>query len=136
MLKFEMNPITGKLDLVQEVVEAITLNDLSDVTITAVADNDFIQYNASSGEWENESEPLVHEDNKMFFRDSAIFIHSDADGSMVIEADEYVLIRGLLETTIGVPGDIKLGDSSERDMYPETTLKMNLGKTSRWFTYL
>ena len=73
---------------------------------------------------------------KLFFNDIEVFIQSDVNGSMVIEADEYVLIRGLLETTIGVPGDIKLGDSSERDMYPETTLKMNLGKGSRWFNDL
>jgi hypothetical protein len=38
---------------------------------------------------------------------------------------------GVLE--LGVAGDIVLGDSTERDMYPQTTLKINLGKSAAWF---
>lgn len=34
-------------------VEIISFNDLSDVTITKVADNDIAQFNSTSGEWEN-----------------------------------------------------------------------------------
>jgi len=34
-------------------VEIISFNDLSDVAITSVADNDLIQFNSTSGEWEN-----------------------------------------------------------------------------------
>jgi len=59
---------------------------------------------------------------KLLFRDSAIFIHSNADGELTIEADSKV--------TIGVAGDIILGDSTERDMYPQTDSKINLGTAS------
>lgn len=32
---------------------AQSLNDLTDVTITGLQDDDILQYNASSGKWEN-----------------------------------------------------------------------------------
>jgi len=35
--------------------------------------------------------------------------------------------------TIGRPGDIILGDDTERDMYPNTTGKVNLGRTDKRF---
>lgn len=35
--------------------------------------------------------------------------------------------------TLGVVGDIILGDSTERDCYPQTTLKINLGKSANQF---
>lgn len=70
----------------------------------------------------------VNSNNKIFFRDSGIFIHSNVDGEMTIEADTKV--------TIGVAGDITLGDSTERDMFPETDLKINLGTSSSSFNNL
>jgi hypothetical protein len=63
--------------------------------------------------------------DELFFRDTGCFIHSDQDGSLTL--------RGDLQTVVGVPGDIVLGDSTERDMYPQTTLKINLGKSAAWF---
>jgi hypothetical protein len=63
--------------------------------------------------------------DELFFRDTGCYIHSDQDGSLTL--------RGDLQTVVGVPGDIVLGDSTERDMYPQTTLKINLGKSAAWF---
>lgn len=38
--------------------------------------------------------------------------------------------------TVGEAGDIGIGDGTERDMYPETTLKINLGTSSNRFNDL
>ena len=45
-------------------------------------------------------------------------------------------INATINLTIGNPGDIILGDDVERDMYPNTTLCMNLGRSDRLFNDL
>jgi hypothetical protein len=62
---------------------------------------------------------------KVYFRDLGIYIQSTADGELVIVADSKV--------TVGVPGDIELGDSTERDMFPQTDGRVNLGKAANNF---
>jgi len=62
---------------------------------------------------------------KLQFRDSAIYINSNADGEMTITADSMI--------NLGTAGDVKIGDSTERDFYPSTSLKVNLGTTSNKF---
>ncbi|GAG23928.1 unnamed protein product, partial [marine sediment metagenome] len=64
-------------------------------------------------------------DEKMFFRDTGIFIQSTSDGNLLIEADDLV--------TIGVEGDIILGGTVEADMYPQSSSKINLGTTTNRF---
>ena len=59
---------------------------------------------------------------KLFFRDTAIFIHSASDGNLLIQADIMV--------TIGVAGDIELGDSTLRVIRPNTDEKMDLGTSA------
>jgi len=71
---------------------------------------------------------LMNTTEKIQFRDTAIFIYSNADGELTIEADTKV--------TIGVAGDITLGDSTERDLQPQTNKKINLGTTSLRFNDL
>ena len=74
----------------------------------------------------NWAEPItVDAAQKIQFRDTGIFIHSNTNGEMTIEADSKVII--------GVAGDIELGDSTERDMFPQTTKKINLGKGANKF---
>jgi len=46
-----INPVTGKLDLVQDISETISLNDLSDVIITSATTDDFLKFNGS--DWVN-----------------------------------------------------------------------------------
>lgn len=51
--------------------------------------------------------------------------------------EEYLYFNektGLL--TIGIPGDIILGDSTERDIYPQTAFKENLGKVGNEFNHI
>ncbi len=70
----------------------------------------------------------VHEfqtNTKLQFRDTGIFIHSNSDGELTVQADTKV--------TIGVAGDIVLGDSTERTMKPQTDVKMNLGDSTHTF---
>jgi len=62
---------------------------------------------------------LMDTAEKIYFRDTDIFIHSNADGEMTLQADTLV--------TIGVAGDITLGDATERAIKPATDLKINLG---------
>jgi len=65
---------------------------------------------------------LMNTTEKIFFRDTDIFIHSNADGEMTIEADTKV--------TIGVAGDVSLGDSTLRVMAPQTDARIDLGTAS------
>ena len=62
---------------------------------------------------------------KLQFRDTGIFIHSNVDGELTVEADTLL--------TLGVAGDTELGDGTERDIKPNTTLKINLGNVSKQF---
>lgn len=45
--------ITVKLNVLDFIPKRKNLGDLSDVTITAVVDGQLIQYNATTGKWEN-----------------------------------------------------------------------------------
>jgi len=40
-------------------IAAANINDLNDVVITTVADNEILQYNSTSGQWENEALPTA-----------------------------------------------------------------------------
>jgi len=66
-LQFKFNPFTSNLDIVQDITETISLNDLSDVTITSVAANDFFQYNGTSSLWENTQTPTWLDSQKALF---------------------------------------------------------------------
>jgi len=66
--------------------------------------------------------------SKLLFRDTGIFIHSNADGELTIEADSKVII--------GVAGTIELGDTTLRVMNPQTNLKIDLGTSSKQFNDL
>lgn len=46
-------------------------------------------------------------------------------GTLTVEADTQLVL--------GVPGNTILGDSTERDVYPQTDLKINLGQSSKRF---
>lgn len=62
------------------------------------------------------------------FRDSALKISSSADGYLEIEADTLL--------TLGTVGDVEIGDGTLRTMFPQTTLKIDLGKTANVFNEL
>ena len=63
--------------------------------------------------------------DKIYFRDTDIFVHSNADGEATFQADTKV--------TIGVGGDIELGDGTLRDMFPNTNKKVDLGNVTHKF---
>lgn len=62
---------------------------------------------------------------KLQFRDTGIFLHSNADGELTVFADSKVIV--------GTAGNIELGDGTQRDMHPHTTLKIDLGSFSKWY---
>lgn len=68
---------------------------------------------------------LIPTNIKLRFRDEDIYLQSDADGYLVITAD--------IQTKIGTPGEIILGDSTERAIKPQTDLKVNLGTSALRF---
>ena len=70
-------------------------------------------------------ETLVDGSVKLTFRDAQIFIHSNADGELTIEADTKI--------TIGVAGTIDLGDGTLRLIRPQTNEKESLGDASNRF---
>lgn len=65
---------------------------------------------------------------QLLFRDSDIKIYSNADGELTIEAD--------VKVTIGVAGDVILGDGTLRVVYPATDEKEDLGKQTNRFRNL
>jgi len=67
----------------------------------------------------------VHSGNKINFRGSDNYIYSNATGELTV--------LGASQTIIGTAGDIILGDGTERNMYPQTNLCMNLGTTTNKF---
>jgi len=62
---------------------------------------------------------------KLQFRDTGIFIHSNSDGELTVEADTKLIL--------GKEGDIVLGGSNEFTMRPQTDVKMNLGDSTHTF---
>jgi len=62
---------------------------------------------------------------KLQFRDAGMFIQPTSDGRLLIEAD--ILL------TLGVAGDITVGDSTLRVMFSDTDLKTDLGKPANRF---
>jgi len=76
---------------------------------------------------------LIQGTDKVYFRDSGIFMYSVSDGDFILECDGDMFLRGNNSTTLGVAGDTVIGDGSERDIYPDTDLKINLGTTSSSF---
>jgi len=71
---------------------------------------------------------LLTTTTKLQFHDTGIFIHASSDGNLLIESDTNATLRGNTLTTIGVAGDVTMGDSTERDWYAQTAGKINLGK--------
>lgn len=61
-----------------------------------------------------------------FFRATTQKIHSSASNTLNINAPTLIL-------NDANPGDIVLGDSTQRDMYPQTDVKIDLGKSSNRF---
>ena len=76
---------------------------------------------------------LVSGATKLQLRASGGFLHSAATGSVVLESDSQLTVQGLVETNVGVAGDIVLGDSTQRDMRPQTDLKTDLGTSGLRF---
>ena len=66
--------------------------------------------------------------NSLLLRNSNATINSPASGTLALS--------GSSSTIIGVPGDISLGDATERDMYPQTDGKINLGNATNAFNKL
>ena len=66
--------------------------------------------------------------DKALFGDSGTFIHQSSDGHLLIQAD--------IDVTIGVAGDIELGDGTLRVMRPDTDNKIDLGTTAFRFNKL
>lgn len=62
---------------------------------------------------------------KIQFTDTNAFINASSSGNLVVQ--------GATSTNIGVAGDIVLGDSTLRTMYPQTTLKIDIGSASNVF---
>lgn len=62
---------------------------------------------------------------------NVVFYNMTLTGDMMLIGNSTVNATGNL--TIGNPGDIILGDDTERNMYPNTTLKMNLGMPTNYF---
>lgn len=71
---------------------------------------------------------LLTTDGKIAFRASTNFLHSNAAGELTLEAPTLV--------TVGVAGDIILGDGTLRTIYPQTASKMDLGKAANPFNSL
>lgn len=83
---------------------------------------------------------------KLQIRDTGLFINSSADGQLDISADTTLALTAPTSslsgttatnvgtvsgaTTIGVAGNIVLGDGTLRTTYPQTDLKMDLGLAS------
>lgn len=67
---------------------------------------------------------------KRVFAD-VFFTGADTSTGVNVDFITYDIETGLL--TLGKAGDIILGDSTQRDIYPQTTLKMDLGNTSYRF---
>lgn len=59
------------------------------------------------------------------------FSARDNSAGTILDFIHYDDATGLL--TIGKAGDIILGDGTQRDMYPQTTLKVDLGNNLYWF---
>jgi len=74
--------------------------------------------------------------NQIIFRETNEFMHSPAAGSILVEAGSKLTVRGNVVTEVGVVGDIELGDGTERDLFPNTTLKVNLGTPTKNFNEL
>jgi len=127
----------ARSDHAHQIQHSIADDHLVTVDDADAADNDFAKFTADGLEGRSYAETLSDlsgqassafnwpTDVKITFRDSDIFIHSNADGEMTIEADTQV--------TIGVAGEIKLGDATQRDMYPATNKKIDLGTNTNKF---
>jgi len=66
---------------------------------------------------------------KLHFRNfGSVYMFSNAPGELTIMATNKV--------SIGTPGDTELGDGTERDIFPNTDYKMNLGQNDHRFNNL
>lgn len=89
-----------------------------------------------SGKITLQSDNIVNTNKRIYFRDTGISLYSPADGDLDIVCDADLQIYGSTSTTIGVAGDISLGDTTLRAMKPVSTLKMDLGSSSLRFNNL
>ena len=62
---------------------------------------------------------------RIYFTDSNAYIYATSSGNLVI--------AGATTSQLGVAGDITLGDGTLRVMYPQTSLKIDLGKAANYF---
>jgi len=114
--------LSGVQHEIREGTHAISTDDLTEGTT-----NKFSLWEVSAGNTQliTDDDILIQSSSKIFFRDSAIFIHSNTDGEMTIEADTKV--------TIGTAGDTILGDSTLRAIRPHTDEKIDLGSSTHKF---
>lgn len=70
---------------------------------------------------------------KLHFHDADIFAQATSDGNLLIESDINATLRATTLLTLGVDGDIPLGGATLRTIYPQTTLKMDLGTSVNRF---
>lgn len=120
-----------------QIQHGIADNHLVTVDDADAADDDYAKFTTDGLEGRSYAEVLSDLSNqatsnfrfpttiKLEFRDADIFIHSDADGNLKIEADNQV--------TIGVAGYIDLGDSTLRVARPQTDEKIDLGDATHRF---
>lgn len=90
--------------------------ETNDGVLTWMEDEDYFQFS---------DDALFATTEKLYFRDTDIFIHSASDGNLLIQADTLV--------TIGVAGTTELGDGTLRILRPNTDLKIDLGDGSHRF---
>lgn len=127
----------ARADHAHQIQHGIADNHLLTVDDADAADNDYAKFTADGLEGCSFAEVLSDLSNqatanfrfpttiKLEFRDADIFIHSNADGELTIEAD--------VKLTLGAAGDVEIGDGTLRDMYPNTDRKIDLGTSTHKF---
>ncbi len=87
-----------------------------------------IDHDLSTGRQTHRGDQLMVDSRRINFRNFNGYIYSDADGRLIVVGED--------RTTIGVPGDIELGDGTLRAMFPNTDEKEDLGIPSKRFRRL
>jgi hypothetical protein len=101
--------------------------------IGGLTDDDHTQYllaagtRTLTGDWTIGSHNLTFGTTaRAYFTDTNSYIYSSAPGELVV--------AGATKTTVGLPGNIVLGDSTLRTMYPDTDQKIDLGTATNRFS--
>jgi len=102
--------------------EAINLNDLLDVTITSVADNQFIQFDTGSGLWKNETITLGDPDQNLWAT-----VSSDSGSTTANTTTDTITIAGGTGISTAVSGDtLTITNTASGDVTAASNLGDNL----------